>query len=78
MAEVAAVSSMAALASVKLALIPTAYYTSKELSEAGYGSELTHIRAEQSGKLRACRIGRKKLFKGADVIAWIEGRGGNE
>ncbi len=74
MADLVAVSSMA-LASAKLALIPTAYYTSRELSEAGYGSELTHIRAEQSGKLRACRIGRKKLFKGVDVMAWLEGRG---
>lgn len=64
----------------KRPLDPNVFYTYTEVSHDDSPhkvvSPATLYRALKSGKLRPKRGSGKPLLKGSDLIAWIEGKGG--
>ena len=57
----------------KIEILPHAFYSRRDLDDGGVCSWITTLRAEKAGRLKACRGAGSVLYKGSDLIVWLEG-----
>lgn len=56
----------------KTPINPDAYYSRREAAIVLGLAQITLLRNEQSEKLKAARAGRRVLYRGSELIRWLE------
>jgi hypothetical protein len=56
----------------KAPINPDAYYSRREAAKVLGLAEITLLRNEQKEKLKAARAGRRVLYRGSELIRWLE------
>lgn len=65
-------SEIVATPSIKSSINPDAYYSRREAAAALGLAPITLLRNEQREKLKAARVGRRVLYRGSELIRWLE------
>ncbi len=56
----------------KAPINPDAFYSRREAAKVLGLAEITLLRNEQKEKLKAARAGRRVLYRGSELIRWLE------